>query len=402
MTHQRLRHVCSPLRTACSALAFTTLAATCVYAGEVESVPTPAVAAAPSADEVKSMVEGLGHDSFLQREESMQQLIAAGIAVEKEVTAAIHHGDPEVRFRAAKVLKEIEKTQIAERRQRFIAGDVAAMKQNAASWKRLAEILGNTREARELFVQMQSEGGGPLLDELETDPVRCAGEIAALYQKDMFARRGGIGGRVGDGIQPGLVLAMIYVAGCDEVKLDAAATSRAVSRLYRFQTKLAEDNEPVRKLLGRWIDKPSTDINAQLQFLRLAQQFKLPQGLDLSRRLVAAAPHAVYKAQAMMTLAQLGTADDIAAIEKLIGDNTSLGAMGVKDGKRKECKLGDVALAMCIVLADQKVKDFGFEDVPEGKPAHTSYAQYSFIQEESRAAARAKWEECRKAQAAAE
>jgi len=147
------------------------------------------------------------------------------------------------------------------------------------------------------------------------------------------------------------------------------------------------------------MDKQGTDINAQFQFLRLAQQFKLPQGLELSRRLVTSAPHAAYKAQAVMTLAQLGGAEDIPSIEKLIGDNSSLGAMGVKDGQRKECKLGDVALAMCIVLSDQKVKDFGFEDAPEGKPLHASYIQYSFIQEEKRAAARAKWEEYRKAQA---
>jgi hypothetical protein len=357
----------------------------------------------PSPDQVQAMIDGLGHDSFTRREQAMEALIAAGNVVEKEVAAAIDHGDPEVRYRAAKVLREIEKSQVAERRQRFIDGDTAAMKQNAASWKRLAEILGNTREARELFVQMQSEGA-TLLDELETDPARCAGEIAALYQKDIFGRPfGGIGGIGGaaDGVKPGLVLAMIYAAGCDEVKLDAASTSRAVSLLHRFQAKFAEGdgNEPFRKLLGRWMDKQGTDINGQFQFLRLAQQFKLPQGLELSRRLVTSAPHAAYKAQAVMTLAQLGGVEDIPLIEKLIGDNTSLGAMGAKGGQRKECKLGDVALAMCIVLSEQKVKDFGFEDAPEGKPLHASSIQYCFTKDESRIAARAKWQEFREAQA---
>lgn len=393
MTHARLA----------TALLLTFGSCCCSIALASDAPPTPTAETSPSPDQVQAMIDGLGHDSFTRREQAMEDLIAAGMVVEKEVTAAIDHGDPEVRYRAAKVLREIEKSQVAERRQRFINGDTAAMKQNAASWKRLAEILGNTREARELFVQMQSEGA-TLLDELESDPARCAGEIAALYQKDIFARRGGIGGIGGaaDGVKPGLVLAMIYAAGCDEVQLDAASTSRAVSLLYRFQAKFGEgeSNEPFRKLLGRWMDKQGTDINAQFQFLRLAQQFKLPQGLELSRRLVTSAPHAAYKAQAVMTLAQLGGADDIPSIEKLIGDNTSLGAMGVKDGQRKECKLGDVALAMCIVLSDQKVKDFGFEDAPEGKPLHASYIQYSFIQEESRVAARAKWEEFRKTRAA--
>ena len=195
---------------------------------------------------------------------------------------------------------------------------------------------------------------------------------------------------------------MVFAAGEDDVKLDAASTSRAVALLHRFQGKFAdaEENEPFRQLLGRWMVKAGTDVNAQFQFLRLAQQFQLPQGLDLARKLVASAPHAAYKAQAVMTVAQLGGPEDVAAIEKLIGDNTSLGAMGVKDGQRRECKLGDVALAMCIVLSEQKVKDFGFEDAAEGKPLHASYVQYSFTKEAARTAARAKWADYRKAQAA--
>jgi hypothetical protein len=386
MTQPRLAMSCSQLRPAFAALAI-------ISCCELSSLASD-VAQAPSPEQVQLMIDGLGHDSFIRREQAMQELIAAGIAVEKEVTAAVSDGDPEVRYRAAKVLREIEKSQIAERRLRFIEGDTAAMKMNAASWQRLAEVLGNTRESRELFVQMQTDGGA-LLDQLEADPARCAGEIAALYQKDMFARRGG----GAEGIKPGLVLAMVFAAGEADVTLDAASTSRAVSLLYRFQGKFAEDNEPFRTLLGRWMDKKGTDINSQFQFLRLAQQFKLPQGLALARTLVASAPHAAYKAQAVMTVAQLGGAEDIPSIEKMIGDNTSLGAMGVKDGQRKECKLGDVALAMCIVLSEQKVKDFGFEDAPEGKPLHASYIQYSFTKEEARAAARAKWEEFRKAQA---
>ena len=168
------------------ALAAMASAARGVFANEIAAPQTsPAVAEAvdaPSPEEVQAMIDGLRHESFARREEAMQQLIAAGFAVEKAVTAAVGDGDPEVRFRAAKVLREIEKSQIAERRLRFIDGDTAAMKLNAASWARLAAVLGNTRASRELFVQMQTDGGS-LLDQLEADPARCAGEIAALYQK---------------------------------------------------------------------------------------------------------------------------------------------------------------------------------------------------------------------------
>lgn len=398
MSHDRLAMIRSPWRCAAAAMVVAACAAHSLWAADTAPNEPAAEVAEISADDVKSMIDGLGHDSFLHREQAMKDLIAAGIAVESEVAAAVDHGDPEVRFRAAKVLREIEKTQIADRRQRFIEGNTAALKLNAASWARLAAVVGNTRESRELFVKMQTEGGA-LLDQLESDPQRCAGEIGALYQKDMLARRG----RGADGIQPGLVLAMVFIAGEDDVKLDPAAASRAVALLNRFHGTFAaeEKNELFRQLLGRWVAKPGSDINAQFQFLRLAQQFNLPQGLELARKLATTSPHAAFKAQAVMTVAQLGGAEDVETLEKLIGDNTSLGAMGMKDGKRRECKLGDVALAMCIVLSGQKCQDFGFEDVAEGKPLHASYVQYSFVQEETRAAARAKWAEYRKAQAAA-
>ena len=85
------------------------------------------------------------------------------------------------------------------------------------------------------------------------------------------------------------------------------------------------------------------------------------------------------------------------AVGLQISNSGTLGAFARSGNKRKQCKLGDVALAMCIVLSEKKLKDFGFKDAPEGRPASMSYVQYGFYTEDERKAAVKKWNEWKQA-----
>jgi hypothetical protein len=95
----------------------------------------------------------------------------------------------------------------------------------------------------------------------------------------------------------------------------------------------------------------------------------------------------------------MGGEDDIELLEKLIRDDTKVGTVARSGNKRIECRLGDVALAMAIALTEQNAKEFGFPNAPNGRPTSTSYYNYGFVDDASRKAARAKWDEYKQTQA---
>jgi hypothetical protein len=334
---------------------------------------------------VATLIEQLGDDSFHRRDEATAALIAIGELAEEKVLAASKNHDPEVRYRCRTVLRTIERNQIAQRRSAFLDGDIEKLKINARSWERYSQIVGNTRDSRELFLQMQI-AAGDLLDEAEQKPTSCAQRVAQMYLEDTQLRRFG-----GQGTDSGRVAAMVFIAANKGVSLDSQAMSQSTSLLYRYRSHFDENDTAFRELLAHWVRSKANSATQQYQFLRLTQQFQLKEGIDLARKMITAGGSSSYKAQAMLTLGKLGTRDDVALLEKQIDNDGALASTGSKT-KRKTCKLGDVALAICVVLNDQKLVDFGFQDAPEGRPVSTSYVQYGFYTDEQRQAARQKWE----------
>ena len=196
---------------------------------------------------VATLIEQLGDDSFHRRDEATAALIAIGELAEEKVLAAIKNHDPEVRYRCRTVLRTIERNQIAQRRSAFLEGDIEKLKINARSWQRYSQIVGNTRDSRELFLQMQI-AAGDLLDEAEQKPASCAQRVAQMYLEDAQLRRFG-----GQGMDPGRVAAMVFIAANKGVSLDSKAMSQSISLLYRYRSSFDENDTAFRQLLGHWV-----------------------------------------------------------------------------------------------------------------------------------------------------
>ncbi len=375
----------------CIVLAISRIGLLCGLSAVFTQVSLSSAGEPDEKKQIATWIEQLGSDSFRLREEAMAALIAIGDPIEKRVRAAFGNQDPEVRYRSRNVLRSIASNQLAKRRLAFLEGDIQKLKINAQSWQRYSQLIGNTRKSRELFLQMQI-AGADLLDEAEKNPGSCAQLISQMYLEDAQMRRFG-----GQGMDPGRVAAMVFIAGDKRVPLDATATSRSVSLLYRYRTHFDEDATAFRQLLGHWMTSKATAISQQYQFLRLAQQYQLKEGVELARKMLNAGGSSSYRVQAMLTLGKLGTRDDVAFLEKQTANNSTVASTGNKT-MRKTCKLGDIALAMCVVLSEQKLADFGFQNVQEGRPVNTSYVQYGFYSEEQRVAARKKWETWSKSQ----
>lgn len=353
-------------------------------------VQQPTVAADstnPEPPSAEILVEQLGARSFYTREKAMAALISAGSSVEPQVRAALDHEDPEVRYRTEVVLIEIERNHTARLHTAFLDGDIGKLPSNTKSWQRLAELIGNNRESRQLFLAML-DGGEELMSEGENseNDKGCSAMITRLYTAQSNARRVGE-----EAITPGGVMTMMFLASDKKNNLDSGSISRVTSLLSQYRSRLDGKFPGFKTLMGHMIQSSESSTSRQVQMLRLADQFQIKkEGLELARKMLASG-HSSYRAQAMLLIGKLGEKSDAAVLAKYIEDTGLLGNHTISKGKKRETKLGDVALAMSIVLSGEKPRDFGFPDAVNGRPTSLSYYTYGFYDGKMRSDALKKW-----------
>lgn len=356
--------------------------------GLAQEATTPSGAEETVASDSVQLIEQLGADSFWVREQAVASLISAGSKVEAEVREALDHDDVEIRYRSHKVLIEIDKGQQPSRRAAFLAGDIDQLKSNKKSWQRLEKLVGNTPETRQLFLTMLV-GGEEILTKGETSASECSALITQLYDAQSHARRTG----KEEVITPGGVTAMVFVLSDSKLGLDTAAINRVSSLLlHQYRARLNDKNPAFKTIMGKAVQN-SKGTQQQYQMLRLSDQFGLKEdGVALARKMLGSG-HNSYRARAMLTIGQLGDKEDVEALAKYVNDSATLGSTSHKGGQRYETRLGDVALAMAIVLSGKKPEEFGFPDAPGGKPTSTSYHNYGFYDDANRKRAQKKWAE---------
>ena len=352
-----------------------------------QSPEAEATATKKAAVDAKKLVEQLGADSFQVRERAMAELISAGPQAEAAVRAGLKHSNPEVRSRSEKILTEIEKDLEAKRRAAFLEGDVTQLTSNIKSWRRFSKMFGNTRESRAFFLSM-SDGGQEVLTLGETNNSRDFGKlIAQLYAKGPSRTRRPA---------PGVLMAVVFVASDKQVDLDSSATFHLVKLLHYEQndpSRLDGKNPVLKTLLGQLVRGSSKKY--QYSWLAVADEFELKKdGGALARKMLGAKVNADAKLslsdfEVLLSLGKWGDKDDIKLLAKYVNDNTMLGS-SQHGSERHERRLGDVALAMCIILSGEKPKAFGLFHAPG--IVRSGHKVYGFHDDDKRAAARKKWQ----------
>ena len=236
----------------------------------------------------------------------------------------------------------------------------------------------------------------PLLNAAESDPQECSRLIAEVYQANSQSRRFG-----GQGITAGVLEAAIFVASDDFVQLDRNAQSQIASLLSQYISLISKEDNAARKVLGQFFAKARAfDVARVYQLLNPAMQSGCPEGVDLALKVMGDGRygrHNNFVAQGLLTIGALGGKEHLSQAERRIGNSNGIGFLTVEGG-RCTITLGDVALAMCVVLTDQKLRDYGFKYATEGKPTSLTFQQYGFLDGESRKKAVEKWRQWRKLQ----
>ncbi len=347
-----------PLRIVCLPLGVAALWAVASSPGRADDASTrsanlPAVAAAEASR--------LGDASFAARELATQRLIEQGVAARPVLTPLVDHPDAEVRRRARQILAIVNEADFRLQLEAFAIDVNGDSHRDLPSWRRFREEVGGSREARDLFVQMQ-RAEPQLLAELEADPKtasalfaeRCqAVQVDHNFQAEPDVPR----------VTTGTIAALLFVGAVDEINVDdqdATYLDNIIgNRNYEEGLLVSSLTKIHRRLLGRWVAK-NTNPTKAIEHFNLAFQLDLKEGADLARRLLAGdncpADGRIF---ALLALGRFGGLDDLPLVERSFSDER-VGLRQRAGAREVQVQVREAVLAIAIYLSGEDVKSYGF------------------------------------------
>jgi hypothetical protein len=345
---------------------------------------------------IARLIEQLGADDFAQREEAAQELVEVGLVAYRQVEESVKNPDPEIRYRAAKILTELLDADFERRLQVFIAGNDEAERFPVPGWNQFHKLFGDTKEWREFFVELQ-KGDREMFQAIEAGP-KPAQELLGR-RLDNFQMEQRFGRQQTMQLAP--AVAMLVAGSIEGVQenQNAAHANLLNNICYQQSVRDALTNGPrknqVRSVLGNWIK--SCEERAGYQAIMLAMQYDLAEGLVPAEKILNnEGVRQPYMSQfALLAVAKFGDASHIPAVEKLLTDKGICNRMQVNK-VMKDTQVRDVALLTLAHLTKQDKKAFGFDRLQEAQPYMYNLGTMGIDGDPKREEALKKWDEVRK------
>jgi hypothetical protein len=365
-----------------------------------------------SSEGVSDLVTKLGDDLYAVREQASIELVQKGIAAKPQLLAAVESSDAEVRSRAKRILSEVVQADFQRRLGAFSADVDGKLGLSLPGWSAFRQAVGGDRTARDLFVEMQ-QAEAPLLEAYELGPKQASDKLRTELAAEpavidraaavaaMKARRQLVPQSNPSSL--GAILARLFVAGDNAVPITDDITARIIvlPQIPVFQQaalltlKQADSRgEVCRKILGRWVARDVNSVFAGYN-LSFAYSFNLKEGLAPAVALLKTAqttgdPTSRYRA--MLLVGKFGGKQHIALLEPFFKDAlVCYDSGGVNQPVQTQIR--DIALLMCVKLAAQDPKQFGFDRWQSDDQSPLNLHTIGFHNQEDRAAAFKKWED---------
>jgi hypothetical protein len=360
----------------------------CQFAGAQDGAADRGHAASP--DEVKLLIAKLGDRSFSVREAATSRLAEMNISVRPALVEASKSRDAEVRMRARRILVIVNERYFATRLAAFIADVDGKQGLDLPGWNRFQSVAGKSREARELFVEMQ-RAEPRILEAAESKPENVNELLTDRLQEGFQTSQFGGAGE----LSAASSAALVFVASDPNVQLRPESASLVSMLIYQppFHSALGgQRGDFVKPLLAAWVMRETDDTALLMQNVSLAMQHNLSVGRDLAKSVLGKKnlpPHAV--AQAMSLLARTGKKEDAALLESFLTDDTVIANFNRNDPHRHSLKVCDCAMAMMIVLTGNKPDHFRDGPLRWNQGWNVDLQTLAFPSEEDRQAAHKKW-----------
>ncbi len=354
--------------------------------------PPPVAQAVPPAvspQMIDSLVRDLGSGKFSTREQATRNLIHLGIATHDALERALKSPDAEVRLRARSILTTVIESDFQQRLEAFAADFDGSQSTALPGWERFSAEFGNSRLARQLFVEMQ-RAEPDLLEAFAESPLAGSAAINERTRQILDGQRESL-------MHLGTLASLLFVAGADDIRVDEDGCLHifpfVVQSTYHRNHNSPEWPTILKKLVGRWIAKDTTPSMTN-QNLTLAAQLELKdETLAIATRVLGEKESALASRQiSILMIGRFGDRDDLGRIEPLLEDSTSCGMVQIDDPPRQvELQIRDIALAAMLHMTGQDLREYGYRNVQEFGPTVFQIGTLGFSDAEARDAALKKW-----------
>lgn len=353
-------------------------------------------AAAPSAD-VRRLLDQLGDDQYLAREQATEKLLKLGSQAVTVLETGRRHPDREVRYRCERILLQIMQQDFELKLTAFLRDAGTGKRSDLPGWEGYKSSYGDTRETRLLFVEMQ-KAEPELLSALERN---AEGAITMLTTRVQEFQRS-LQGQANE-IPAGSMASLLWVA----VKARAESNLATGQQLYslchqpsfRNAITTGVHKDLMRKMLGEWIVRG--DDNLAYMGIMLAMQYELKEGIGPAEKIMKNQASQPYIRQyAILMLARLGGPEHLPLIEACLTDERSIGTWQIQN-VNINTQVRDVALASLVLVTKQDPKEYGFERLQTNNQQLISPITAGFESADGRNNAIKKWREYREKMPAA-
>ena len=375
-----------------------------------ESVQPGAQLTEAEKAEIARLIEQLGDDSPSVRCEAEKRLGQFGLKAKEELLAGLKHRDVHVRRLCRWILADVLEADFQRRLAAFRADAEDKHDYQIPCWDRFKRLTGGGPAAKALFLEMlQAEGA--LLESAAAGPAAAAEGFRLRMQQVMQRMHGTVIIGRNRTVQPSMpslatVATLLFLAAEPEFDVPEHSNYPNLFNVIQQQTMIAAlkegpYKEPLRRLLGRWMVRPTT-VNLLHAKLNLAVQFDIKEGLLLALRTFKDKqlnqPH--YRIYALSAIGRLGGKQYAGIFQPLLEDQSELFRGAIVRNKNVTVQVRDVALAWLIYLTDQDHEAYGmpdakreFENVKRNQYFVPNYPMLGFSEAAQRDSALAKWAE---------
>ncbi len=350
-----------------------------LFAHHLRAQETPigdSVQMAIAPEQLIAVINDLSSPTFAVRQAATEQLSLLGNSAIEELEKALEQSkDLESKARLASVVSEIRGFRMKKALDAFRRDIDPSNAHGLEAWPRLVQIVGDSRVAKLLMIEMYEAQPKLMRAITESDEVL---QKAALDAAKSIPERGRFSDS-GDGWA--LVLACIVA----KKPINLEVQYRAIQSIREYPTnqKFTDPRwkNDIRKLAGAWIEKMPFELARE--GLVLSGNYDIPNGAALARQVLSnqAIDPALYYS-GIRVLARHGSIDDLALLEPWLANDTVM----VETAKRVQSPIGiptdedhfppdaelqrirvlyqDAALAAAVILSKQPLKDY-FPDVEE-------------------------------------
>jgi hypothetical protein len=355
------------------------------------------------------LVLRLGGPEYAAREQVGRDLVKLGRYSLPALRRGQSNADLEIAERCQRLLPLAEVQAVRQRVAHILAVPHLPPPGDLPRLKRLLSITGDTREARELYVDM-FEAHVRVLEDVEWSGDK-AGEVfwKAIDQifkpppdDELLAMQLEKAPRPRPVVTRSLVALFLLLSADLALKPHPCHSVRFLdfpiltSEAAKDAIAGSDASPAMQKLLFAWLVGPRNFESAGAEADRVKEGFRLlvrpdrrigrPVALKIA---LDSNQWRVARAAALIALMQVGEAEDVPTLAALVTDRTALGTRF-----EGTSELGDVALAACAKLSGQSMSAYGlsFRSGPFDS-VHAEALDYGFLDDARRAAGRKKWAE---------